>query len=293
MDLLQLEHFKKIATLQHISRAAEELHKSQPSLSRTIGRLEDELGVKLFDRKGKNIMLNENGKALLEHANTILDEVSSIKTHLNEMSNIKKNSVSISVYAGSKHMPKFILGFKQQHPDIKLKIVQQQPDPKFEEPCDLSIFSSMHEVTGPNVMTLLAEDIILCLPKSNPLSRFSELALSQVADQEFICLQKGKSLREITDAYCQSAGFTPNVVIESDSPETVRELIREGIGISFIPTITWKGMNDNHLALIPISDPKCKRYIQLRWKEEGYISEVETILRNELYLHFSSLSDSI
>ena len=68
------------------------------------------------------------------------------------------------------------------------------------------------------------------------------------------------------------AGFDPNVVLESDSPETVRELIRAGIGISFIPILTWQDMEDEHIALVPISTPHCRRYINLSWRESSYLS---------------------
>ena len=126
--------------------------------------------------------------------------------------------------------------------------------------------------TGSIITTVITmKEIRLALPVTNPLAHFDSLTLDQVAKEEFICLQKGKNLRSITDAYCKMAGFDPNVVLESDSPETVRELIRAGIGISFIPILTWQDMEDQHIALVPISTPHCRRYINLSWRESSYL----------------------
>ena len=82
MDIHSLIYFKKVAELQHFTRAAEELRVAQPSLSRTISALETELGVKLFDRVGKNVTLNRFGEILLRHTNAILQEMQDISTEL-------------------------------------------------------------------------------------------------------------------------------------------------------------------------------------------------------------------
>ena len=84
-------------------------------------------------------------------------------------------------------------------------------------------------------------------------------------------------------------GFDPNVVLESDSPETVRELIRAGIGISFIPILTWQDMEDEHIALVPISTPHCRRYINLSWRESSYLSPAAILFRDYLIKHFAEL----
>ncbi|WP_303620363.1 LysR family transcriptional regulator substrate-binding protein, partial [Hungatella hathewayi] len=82
------------------------------------------------------------------------------------------------------------------------------------------------------------------------------------------------------------AGFEPSVVLESDSPETVRELIRAGIGISFIPSITWQGMDTKNIALVPISFPQCRRYINLSWRSQGYLSPAAILFRDFVQDYF-------
>lgn len=286
MDLHSLSHFKKIAELQHITRAAEELHVAQPSLSRTIARLEQELGVPLFDRSGKNIVLNDNGKIVLRHADRIFQEIRDIERELAEASDEKGQTVSLSLYSASKLLPGLVMAFKQAHPSIRLQIIQENLHKNPAEECDLTLYSSMQPHDTENSVTLFAEDILLALPESNPLAHRSSLHLSEVAHEEFICLQRGKSLRNITDTYCKIAGFEPSVVLESDSPETVRELIRAGIGISFIPSITWQGMETENLVLVQVTSPECKRYINLSWRRQGYFSPAAELFRDFVQEYF-------
>ena len=239
MDIHSLTYFKKVAELQHITRASEELHVAQPSLSRTISRLEKELGVQLFERSGKNIILNSYGEILLKHTNRILQELKDIEQEIGDAAGERSRTVTLSLYAASKLLPELVMAFKHDYPSIRLQIIQEDLTKNQPDGCDLTLFSSMQPCTQDQSASLIEEEILLALPESNPLSKRENLNLSEVAGEEFICLQQGKSLRTITDTFCKIAGFEPSVVLESDSPETVRELIRAGIGISFIPSITW------------------------------------------------------
>lgn len=165
-------------------------------------------------------------------------------------------------------------------------MIQQNLENPSGSECDLTLFSSYLPVEDSNAQTLFVEDIYLALPETNPLSRREALDLNEVAGEEFICLQKGKSLRKITDMYCQIAGFEPSVILESDSPETVRELVRAGIGISFVPSVTWRGMETEHIVLVPISFPRCRRYINLSWRNDGYFSPAAAQFRDFVEEYF-------
>ena len=97
-------------------------------------------------------------------------------------------------------------------------------------------------------------------------------------------------MRTITDWYCKMAGFEPNVILECDSPETVRELIRAGIGISFIPSVTWSGMETEHISLLPLSFPPCRRYINLSWRSQGALSPAAILFRDFVQRYFENLT---
>ena len=113
--------------------------------------------------------------------------------------------------------------------------------------------------------------------------------LRDFSESEFICLQKGKSLRKLTDWYCHMAGFEPTVILESDSPEVVRSMIHAGIGIAFVPSITWSGMESETVSLHAISFPQCRRYINLSWHENTRLSPAAILFRDWLRTYFDSL----
>lgn len=143
MDIHELTYFKKVAELQHMTRAAQELRVAQPALSRTISGLEQELGVKLFERKGKSIALNQYGTILLRHTQRILQEMAEIERDLSEAKGEATRTVTITLYAASKLLPRLVMEFKKNYPTIILHIVQQGLDTEQKEP-DLSLFSSIH-----------------------------------------------------------------------------------------------------------------------------------------------------
>ena len=132
----------------------------------------------------------------------------------------------------------------------------------------------------------------MAIPKSDPRAKAEALPLSDFSEDDFISLQPGKSLRTITDSYCSSAGFVPHINLECDSPSTVRDFIRAGLGISFVPCVTWSSVNDAHIALVHISAPKCRRYIGLSWNPDAYLSPVAAQVRDYLIAHFAQYSQA-
>ena len=290
VDIHSLSYFKLVAELEHLTRAAEELRVAQPSLSRTIAGLEEDLGIKLFDRVGSGIQLNRYGKIVLRHTNTILREMRDIHNELADQLERGERVVTISLYAASKLLPHLILAFKEEHPDIRLQIVQQSLMQANQRECDISLSSSISPSAKKNTLPLIEEEIFLAIPRDSPLAKKGELRLQDAAEMEFICLHKGKSLRTITDLYCQMAGFTPRVVLECDSPEMVRELILAGVGISFVPSVTWRGMDTENILLRRISFPKCRRYLELGWRE-GYLSPSAVLFRDFVRDYFQELQE--
>ena len=127
MEITHLRYFKKTAELEHITKAAQELHVAQPSLSRTISMLEDELKVKLFNRKGKSIELNEYGIIVLNHTNRILKELEAIHREIDDARENSVMNVTFSMNAASTLIPRLVRGFKEEHSDIRLHILQEGP----------------------------------------------------------------------------------------------------------------------------------------------------------------------
>ncbi len=153
---------------------------------------------------------------------------------------------------------------------------------------DLQLYSAIQPVNTENAHTLLEEDILLAVPKTDPRANARTVYLKDFADDPFVLLQMGKSLRTITDVYCHTAGFAPKVSLESDNPQTIRAFIRAGFGISFVPQITWSGMQKENIALIPIASPVCHRCLILSWHPDIENNPGAVLLRDYIIQNFAA-----
>ncbi|WP_234123457.1 LysR family transcriptional regulator [Clostridium hydrogenum] len=279
MDLLQLQYFRTIARLEHITKAAEELHIAQPSLSRTISKLEEELGTPLFDRVGRQIKLNSFGKSFLSHVDKIFSELIEAKRELLDLSDIKNCKISLAVNT-SIFMPALLKKFVDQYPYIKFQqtlattsnirnlLESEQVDFGISvTPISSSKHPSIQEVPIINVEAFLA------LPPKHALLECNSISLHDIENEPFISMPKGYGLREIADDFCYQAGFNPNIIIESNEPLSIIRYVKYGLGLAFITPLILEIDPNLEINLIRIQDVACKGTINLCWKKDRYISK--------------------
>lgn len=288
ITISELEYFLKTAQLENITKASQELHIMQPSLSRSISALESDLGVQLFDRTGRNISLNRYGEIIQNYSSRILILLDSMHQELEHEKGNGDKTVKISFSSASTHLAILISEFNKTFPDIHFDILQhtQKEINAVSKQTDLNIFSSSTPVSNDYTVTLLEEELLLAVPETDPSSSKQKIKLSNYSESGFIAMQKWNDLRTITDYYCNMANFVPKIILESDSPHTVREFIKAGIGVAFVPEITWNGVSGKHISLKRIQSPSCVRYICLSWNPSGYLSDHASRFRNFLVNHF-------
>lgn len=289
MELYQLEQFMAAAELSHITKAARKLSISQPALSKNIHALEREIGYPLFDHVGKNIRLNKNGEILLKYVREIFRSIDNAGKELKDYNDGSDCSLSLYVKAASRLLPDILRSYTGICPGIRFSVSQFHDESAGRPDCDFTIESSLTRADGPESCTLLKENILVALPAGHPLSGGPSVSLGDLQDEPFISLQKGMGLSSITDYYCHLCGFSPNIVFESDSPSTLREMIQLGLGIAFIPELTWPGLDDGSIRLLPIRNMKCIRYINLLWNSRQYHPTAAWGFRDYLIQYFSQL----
>lgn len=273
MELIHLRYFKKTAELQSVTKAANELRISQPSLTKMIKILENELQCELFDRTGRNIVLNENGKILLKHVNQIFDAMNNAILELNDHHHQKQMTVTISVMAAGKLLPELIQGFKKTHPNINIDIITFDTDSITDDTCDLLLSSSLEPEDLKGSITLFKENLMLAVPKEHPLSSQPYVQLRTLKDEDFVSSKTNSIYRKILMHYFDQAGFVPKIVLDSDYSSIIKSLVQSGIGIAIMPEYTWEEAADSHLAFIPIVDPPCFRYLKLFWNPDKYATQ--------------------
>ncbi len=290
MELLHLKYFCKVARLQHMTHAAEELHIAQPALSKSIKMLETELGVSLFDRTGRYITLNEYGRTFLKHVEKALQSLEDATREVHDLATGTVGYIKLAFPVGSHIVPNLITAFREQYPDIHFQLLQHYEEnvkPEF----DLCISSLPLNYEHIQSTPLVTEQIFLAVPKGHALAHRSSIALSEAAYEHFIGLRHGHSLREMTDDYCHMAGFKPQHIFESDDPATVRGLIRAGQGVAFIPAVSWEGSTGPDISLLPIHSPICQRTIGISWRGDHYLSRAALVFREFTIEFFANASD--
>lgn len=285
MELFHLRYFLVVAKYENFSKAASELFISQPSVSKAIGSLEAELGVELFIRNGKRIQLNEAGRALRDRLVPVIGAVDNLKHELQVVSGKTKSTLILNVLAASSLLPDMLVKFKNMYPLIDFQLTQKDKLAK----CDLCICSTLPNIFLDNGLLVLSEEIMLAVPVNSPLGLKDSVELKDLREENFILLSNSLLLREITDHFFELCGYRPHIGFESDNPNTIRDLISAGLGISMWPEVTWGKIASDKAKLLHISNPICRRNIFVTWDKEELLSEHSRLFRTFIKDYFKGL----
>ena len=258
MDIQKLKYFHTTAQLEHITRSAEILHISQPSLTQAIHSLENELGVPLFQRRGRKVILTEFGIYLKQRLDILLPEFDHLAVEIDELKQSATNTVKLNILAASSFVINTIMEYKKQNPDVIFEFEQNE----LKYNCDILITTN-----GLNTdikkdylqRCVKKENIYLAVPKDSKYAGYSSVELRAVKDESFIMLSSTRLFGVICNKFCSIAGFYPKILFESDSPTAVQNIISMGAGIAFWPEYSWGKFQNKNLTLLPISDPVCQR----------------------------------
>lgn len=275
MELLQLKYFQAVAEMEHITKAAQMLNVTQPSLSKTIARLEEDVGVPLFDRQGRNIRLNSFGKVFLEHVTRAFRELEDGEKKIHDMAGMSEGSVKIATSITS-ILPDLLGSFLRKYPNIHFRQVLQPPTvvKKMLEEGEIDL-----SITGPiegsdlEWRLLRTEEIYVVVPENHRLAGQSEVRMSDLKDEPFLGLGSEYWFRSLMEGYCHEAGFTPKYIMEVDEPDAIVLLIKQGLGICFVPELAWKKRAQFLPHRLKIKDMECQYRMGITWSRKHYLSK--------------------
>ena len=275
MDLLQLHYFRTVARLDHVTRAAEELRVAQPALSKTIARLEAELGVSLFDRRGRRVVLNACGRAFLRHVERAFIEIEEGRQELADLEGRAHGTVIIAATT-LRLLPDLLGAFRNRHPGVTFRLFQastaEMQERLVDGEVDLCLASA--PIAGPAIcsVALFTEEILLAVPPQHRLAGRGRIRLGEVAAEPFISAKPGYWSRDLTDDACRQAGFIPDTICEGDEPGAIRSLVAAGLGVAFLPMSARQAGAGPEVAWLHITEPACQRTVSLVWRENRYLS---------------------
>lgn len=259
MELTQIRYFLDAAQTQHITKSAQRLNIAQPALTKAIHKLEDELGVPLFVRRGRNIVLTRYGQYLMEKLLPLVGALDTVPAELAHMAETENNTIRLSVLAASTIITQAIIDYKKQYPQILFHVLQNPHNELFDIEITTDLF--YNEAEPRDNRFVCTEEIFLAVPNIEKYRDKDEISLQEVREEGFISLFGSRQLRNICDKFCRHAGFEPNIIFESDSPQAVRNMIGANLGVGFWPEFTWGKLDTEHVRLLRIAEPICRRDI--------------------------------
>jgi DNA-binding transcriptional LysR family regulator len=252
MDFNQLEYVMAVIEEKSISKAAKKLYISQPSLSQYIIRLEERLGVKLFDRTGKSLSLTFAGKKYVETAKIMLDLNKKLKRELSDIADSKKGRIIIGIPNQTSRyiLPLILPEFHKQFPEIELVIEEdvtmQLEEMLIEGKIDIAILNLPIKHDKILYEPISVERIFLVSPENYDfsskmqLNNGEKLRFSYLRDEEFILLKQGQNMRITADKIFQRAQMEPRIILEVTNLDTAKRIAAAGMGFTFVPeNVVW------------------------------------------------------
>ncbi|CAL9654907.1 LysR family transcriptional regulator [Streptomyces sp. enrichment culture] len=278
MDLRQLRYFQTVARHEHMSRAAEELHVAQPALSRTIARLEADLGTALFDRKGRRIRLNRYGEMFLRHVDRALSELDDARRALRDARDTGLGRVSIACETLLTITP-VLGGFREAWPHADVRLYQSNAREMSRQlqagKVDFCVASQPLAGTGLEAVELAREEVLLAVPRGHRLDGRDSVTIREIAGEPFVTTRPGHWQRALLDRLFAAEGLVPPLSCEADEPAAIQDLISVGLGIGLIPAVSRQAGTDTHVpvAWVHLDAPECHRVLTLVHSRDAYLSE--------------------
>lgn len=295
MELQQLEYFRTVARHNHMTRAAKELYITQSSLSNSIHRLEQELGVDLFSRNGRRIQLNEYGRVFLEGVEEAFDRIEQSRERIRRMVREKEEQVRIVMPTSLQIYPEFTTSLIDLCPNIaflNLPLTPESITSAFQnDEVDFIICADTGQpLKDPSFesVPLTTQELCIIVSRRHPLSSRGEVAIASLRDEPFAC--GGSQLRQLHHV-CSKAGFTPRVLFQG---EHLRDLLLAVSSGRYLFLSAWdsclhSGLPTDLFVPLTITDYPCSLTRTLYWKKDEP-SMNKVVIRNEIISFFEQKS---
>ncbi|WP_417143888.1 LysR family transcriptional regulator [Raoultibacter massiliensis] len=236
MELYQLKYFVQVAKLESISKAAALLHISQPALSKTIIKLEDELGTQLFDRIGKRIYLNDRGRFFLESVEKTLRDLTGAVSVVGGTAGDLGGTISVGVFGPQSEAIACTTEFMRANPqyDIVFDARQKSSTSQVVREFDMVFFPATAAFENIAGMPYARNKTALCVFADHPLAGLERAELHLFKDEPFIFMNTTAGIYEQSYQLCIECGFSPRIRAVTSSGVAQMRLIEAGLGVGFV-----------------------------------------------------------
>ncbi|WP_026009516.1 LysR family transcriptional regulator [Priestia filamentosa] len=278
MDIRQLEYFVAVAEQESFTKAAANVHLSQPALSKIVKNLEEELKVELFDRSTRKLKLTDAGEIVYQEALKLTASLTDLTLRLDNLMNSPTGTIRIGIppLIGTLFFPSIARSFHNQYPKISLELVEfgakKLVEFVEEEKVDIAII--VLPVNNPKfeIYPFIQEEFAFFCAKTHKFANRTSLSLKELSEEKFILFSKQFTLHDRIIWECVNAGFTPSVPYESSQWDLISELVAEEFGIAILPQSIYSKMNHDKITMVPLVNPTPLWELGFAVKKNSYIS---------------------
>ena len=296
MDIEQLRSFLAVADELHFGRAAERLHVAQPPLSRTIKRLERELGTRLFDRNTRSVRLTSSGQALMDPAKEVLDALRRAETAVRSADHGEVGTVRIAFAGVSTHrlVARLARVVRSQRPGIQLELSSQnfaQPAMKRLLAGETDLALGRWDVVPAEIsaQVVMPDSLVLAVPDTHPLAGARRLSIGQLASEGFVSLppHEGSVLPDRLRRLAHANGFVAEVVQVAPDTQTALALVSAEVGCHLTLASVAENVTDPHVVFIPLNEstPSLDVHLRAAWRRADQNPALRAVLDELLTLN--------
>lgn len=259
MELLQLRYFLAVAESEHMTNTAKQLHIAQPALTQSIHRLEQELGVSLFERAGRGIRLSPAGAYVRDRVKPAMETLENVARDVQLFQQGEQGVVRVGVHAASGVAIDGIAAYSEFNPHVSFDVTQDERERHRDVIVTTITPRGSSTVENAIEKTPFSERIGIVVPASSALGDTASLA--DFANERFIALAGSRRFREVCDTFCAHRAFTPHIAFESDNPLVVKKMIGLGLGVGFWPDHSWGDLDPKSCRLVHLQETEFTRNV--------------------------------
>jgi DNA-binding transcriptional LysR family regulator len=274
MELRHLRYFVAVAEELHFSRAADRVHVAQPALSRQIRDLEEELGLRLFERDRRRVALTAAGVAFLDEIKSLLGHVeraveTARRAARGEHGSLRIGYVPAVIYTA---LPEIVRGYRRRFPGVEVRLSEMNPAVQVEallsDRVDVGFLRGPIQEPALAVETVLQEPLVVALPSGHALGGHKRIALVMLAGEPFVlpARSRGPGFHDQIIAICRNAGFSPRVVQEGSQIDAL-SLVASGAGVAIVPT-SLQALRRAGVVYRPLREQRVTR-LDMVWRKDA------------------------
>ena len=237
MDLRKLEIFTAVARAGGFSQAAERLHMAQPAVSIAVKKLEDSLGLSLFDRSGRQVALTAEGAQLLDRAEAILGQVEDLRQSAGEMSGLLQGELSIACPSmlATYFLPDLLSDFLAEHTGLTASVIQAGTSEVeamlLRDDIELGVTTAEGEGDLER-LPIVRDEMEVCMAADHPWAKRKQIPVADLQDAPMVVYESGYFIRSQLDELCRAAGVIPDLRIQSNFLPLLLRMVKRGLGVT-------------------------------------------------------------